>query len=298
MEEMDNLGARYRELLRAYDEATSNYDHVRAHNLWQKILVAEGEIRASRNEPHWRRTGLETLSLAEVIDRFKSVAIEYDEAGDPPENERLYWELENVQNELMRRDGDQRRKLFGLYTDVDVRVRAAAADATRTLAPILSRDRLLFIDDDNWSPPVDGADIARARLKKFFAEPHCGAPKKAELEKLSTKELVERFAKIGVLQDEAERHSKIPKYNRLFSQMQAVVAELKKRDGDQRAALTSLYGHDNMQVRLAAAKATLAVTPREARKVLEYIANSGWFPQAGDAGMSLANLDRGIFKPT
>ncbi len=46
------------------------------------------------------------------------------------------------------------------------------------------------------------------------------------------------------------------------------------------------------------AKLTLAVAPIEARAQLEAIAASKWFPQAGDAGMSLSNLDNGIFKPT
>jgi hypothetical protein len=32
--------------------------------------------------------------------------------------------------------------------------------------------------------------------------------------------------------------------------------------------------------------------------LLEMIADSNWMPQAGDAGMSLSNLDRGVFKPT
>jgi hypothetical protein len=45
-------------------------------------------------------------------------------------------------------------------------------------------------------------------------------------------------------------------------------------------------------------KATLAVAPETARRALEGLAASREFPQAGDAGMSLINLDRGIFKPT
>lgn len=49
----------------------------------------------------------------------------------------------------------------------------------------------------------------------------------------------------------------------------------------------------DMQVRLNAAKATLAVAPKAARQKLEDIAGSGW-PLAGDAGMSLWNLDRGV----
>lgn len=77
-----------------------------------------------------------------------------------------------------------------------------------------------------------------------------------------------------------------------------VANELKRREGDERSALLRLFGHPNMQVRLQAAKKTLAVAPVEARAQLEAIAASKWFPQAGDAGMSLWNLDNGVFKPT
>jgi hypothetical protein len=76
-----------------------------------------------------------------------------------------------------------------------------------------------------------------------------------------------------------------------------VEEELKARDGDQRRALLDLYDHPNAQVRLNAAKATLAVAPESARRMLQTMADSREFPQAGDAGMTLDSLDRGIFKP-
>jgi uncharacterized protein DUF2019 len=47
-----------------------------------------------------------------------------------------------------------------------------------------------------------------------------------------------------------------------------------------------------------AAKATLAVAPETALKMLRTIAESREYPQAGEAGMSLDNLKDGIFKPT
>ena len=80
--------------------------------------------------------------------------------------------------------------------------------------------------------------------------------------------------------------------------MVAVEDELKARDGDQRRELLSLYNHPNAQVRLNAVKATLAVAPEPARRALQAIADSREYPQAGDAGMSIWNLERGIFKPT
>ena len=122
---------------------------------------------------------------------------------------------------------------------------------------------------------------------------------KAEnLKELSTAALVERFAEIGVAQDRAILFDENKAFSRLYDQKVAVEQELKSRPGDQRRALMALYQHSNMQVRLIAARATLAVAPTEARQMLETIAESGWHPQAGDAGMSILNLDRGIYKPT
>lgn len=120
---------------------------------------------------------------------------------------------------------------------------------------------------------------------------------KVSLSDMTTQDLVERFAQIGRAQDEALLGGQISKFNRLFDQMAEISKELKERPGDQRRELMVLYDFPNMQVRLKAAIHTLAVSPIEARGQLETIAESKWFPQAGDAGMSLSNLDRGIFKP-
>jgi hypothetical protein len=122
--------------------------------------------------------------------------------------------------------------------------------------------------------------------------------KKTQLAKMTAQELVERFTVIAVAQDEALLGGQIAKYNRLFDQMADVSNELKARDGDQRIALMALYEYPNMQVRLKAAIHTLAVAHVLARQQLEAIADTHWMPQAGAAGMSLSNLDRGIFKPS
>jgi hypothetical protein len=80
--------------------------------------------------------------------------------------------------------------------------------------------------------------------------------------------------------------------------MVAIRDELKSRPGDQRRALLSLFDHENAQVRLQAARATLAVEPAAARSVIESIAQGRKFPQAGDAGMTIENLDSGFYKPS
>jgi Domain of unknown function (DUF2019) len=115
---------------------------------------------------------------------------------------------------------------------------------------------------------------------------------------MTAEQLVERFAAIALDQHEAIATYNNAKFNRRFLQMDAVERELKARSGDQRRALLPLYDHPNAQVRLMAAKATLAVAPEAARSLLRAIADSGSNPQAGDAGMSLVNLELGIFKPS
>jgi Domain of unknown function (DUF2019) len=117
------------------------------------------------------------------------------------------------------------------------------------------------------------------------------------LSRLTIDDLVEMFAVIGIEQDQALFDGAISKFNRLYGQMDAVSRELKTRGDDKRRALLRLYDHPNMQVRLKAAIHTLAVEPQIARKMLEAIANSGWLPQSGDAGMLLIGLDDGSFKP-
>ena len=124
------------------------------------------------------------------------------------------------------------------------------------------------------------------------------AMKRIDLSEMNVEQLVERFAAVALEQDDAILMHDNAKFTRLFWQMEAVEEELKARNGDQRQALLRLYHHPNAQVRLTAAKATLAVAPDAARRLLRTIADSKEYPQAGDAGMSLVNLDRGIFKPT
>lgn len=119
---------------------------------------------------------------------------------------------------------------------------------------------------------------------------------KRTLSKLSVEELVKLFVVLSIKQDDALLGFETQKVNRLFDRIQTVVKELKSREGDQRRALISLYTHGNPQVRLKAAKATLALEPVAARKVLESMRDIHG-PQRLDAGMTLRALDDGIFKP-
>ncbi|MGH6736207.1 MAG: DUF2019 domain-containing protein [Methyloceanibacter sp.] len=118
------------------------------------------------------------------------------------------------------------------------------------------------------------------------------------LQELTTDQLVGRFVENTLAQDEALLEGERAQFNRLFTEMRAILEELTARKGDQRRTLFPLYDHPNSQVRLKAAKNTLALAPDEARNVIQAIASSGEYPQAGEAGMCLRNLDAGVFKPS
>ena len=119
-----------------------------------------------------------------------------------------------------------------------------------------------------------------------------------QLKKLTSQELAQRYVEIGLAQDEALLMDEYGKFNRLFKNMRVVEEELRSRESDQRRVLLSFLTHPNEQVRLNAAKATLAIAPAEARRTLELLARMSVGPQSGDAGMCLWALDEGIFKPT
>lgn len=121
--------------------------------------------------------------------------------------------------------------------------------------------------------------------------------KRVVLNEANVDELVDRFAEIGLAQDQALLRDDIRAVNRLYDQLKAIERILKERHGDLRAALARLYDHPNMQVRIKAAKATLAVMPEAARAQLEAVQRTNWQPQSLEAGMSLWNLERGVFKP-
>ena len=118
-----------------------------------------------------------------------------------------------------------------------------------------------------------------------------------KLKEMSVGKLVERFVAIAIDQDKASFEENNAKFNRLFSQMEAVRSELKIRPGDQRKALLALLNHPNLQVRLKAAITTLAVAPGPSRQVLQTIASSNRLPQAANARLILNGLNDGSFVP-
>ncbi|MCO5092302.1 DUF2019 domain-containing protein [Bosea sp. (in: a-proteobacteria)] len=120
----------------------------------------------------------------------------------------------------------------------------------------------------------------------------------SKLKSLTSEELKRLFEQLCIQQYDAIERNENASYNRRYKKILAIQNELKARPGDQRRILMSLFGHPNMQVRLTAAHTNLAVDYIAARRELQAIIDEQWFPQSGDAGMTLWNIDRGFYRPT
>lgn len=118
------------------------------------------------------------------------------------------------------------------------------------------------------------------------------------LKDMSLDQLLKRFVDLALDIDRGLLRGDITRVNELGEALHAITIEMKNREGDQRRALLRLYDHPNIEVRLEAAEATLAVAPEMARRAIQAIAESGEYPQSGHAGMALSSLDRGTYKPT
>lgn len=118
------------------------------------------------------------------------------------------------------------------------------------------------------------------------------------LHSMSETEIVDAFEQFCIEQYDAMEGNANARANRLVWKVHELEMELKSRSGDQRLLLKALFGHPNMQVRLAAARATLAVDYSAARRELEAIVDEQWYPQTAEARMALENLDSGFYRPT
>ena len=111
------------------------------------------------------------------------------------------------------------------------------------------------------------------------------------LDKLTTEQLVDRFAAIGEAQHVACNRRDTRRYNRLYRQIDAVDKELHRRGPEARAALKRLYVHPDIQVRTMAGQLTADEFPAEVRPVLEAIRDSWYIPYCVDASFCLDRID-------
>lgn len=114
---------------------------------------------------------------------------------------------------------------------------------------------------------------------------------------LDDDELIARFIAAAKRMGVAVLNHDTPKANRVFQTLWAIDLVLRSRGREARMALVSLLDSDDRFVRYYAAKKLLGLVPERARPVIEWNYKYGFDPIAGDAGMLLAALDSGQYKP-
>jgi hypothetical protein len=108
---------------------------------------------------------------------------------------------------------------------------------------------------------------------------------------LSLVELVERFRVLGLAQYDAVERYQTGRYNRIYDHVEAVVAELQSRDGDQWRALLPFLESNNAQLQYLAATALKSVMPIRARNAFELLVESGRTPYSVNASIAIDRMD-------
>lgn len=101
----------------------------------------------------------------ELVELFREVTEQQYYAEQMSQNRtytKLYRDMERIEKELKRRQGDQRKLLARLFNDRNPQVRVMAAGAALAVVPVEARSVLNALDESNEYPQ---AASARGLLK-------------------------------------------------------------------------------------------------------------------------------------
>ena len=109
------------------------------------------------------------MAVGELVKRFVAIALDQSEAlleGDHAKYNRLYGEMDAVEEELQSRSGDQRRALIPLHAHPNAQVRLKSAIATLALTPEAAQRTLQTMSDRDEYPQAAYARDMLAALEK------------------------------------------------------------------------------------------------------------------------------------
>jgi hypothetical protein len=104
----------------------------------------------------------QVASVQELVACFLSIGLaQYDAAYviDTRKYNRLYASMQDVRNELRKREGDQRRALLPLLDHPNVQVRMMAANTLLAISPDLARKALESVRDSEIFPQAMDAGM-------------------------------------------------------------------------------------------------------------------------------------------
>ena len=112
------------------------------------------------------RIKLQNSTVEQLIAQFLDIALRQHEAmrrNRNSEYNRLFDQMEAVEQELRKRTGDQRRALLPLLDHPNPQVRLKSAIATLSIAPVMARQTLQTISDrEEYPEAVDAREMMRA----------------------------------------------------------------------------------------------------------------------------------------
>lgn len=121
-----------------------------------------------------KRPNLTAMTVEELVERFIAIAHEQAQAeleDDHRQGRTLYWKMEAVEEELKRRQGDQRRALLPLLSNSNLQVAMKAALSVLAFAPKEGRAVLQAITDLRWPPQALEAGMALWDLDRGVFKP-------------------------------------------------------------------------------------------------------------------------------
>lgn len=108
------------------------------------------------------RSSLNDMTVAELVDRFATLALEQDDAllmDEIARVNRLFDQLEDIKHALRSRAGDQRKALMVLYRHPNAQVRLKAAKGRLAVAPAEARNVLQTLIDGREFPQAGDAGM-------------------------------------------------------------------------------------------------------------------------------------------
>ena len=107
-----------------------------------------------------RRIPVDQLTIEELVQNFLALTLAQYEARFPSQTSkynRLYRQMNEIRDELKRREGDQRRALLPLINHENAQVRLMAASSLLTIVPDRAKRALQSVRDSRIEPPSANA---------------------------------------------------------------------------------------------------------------------------------------------
>ena len=117
---------------------------------------------------------LEEMTVDQLVERFVEIGLDQDRAlleNDVGGFNRLFDQMQAVNQELKSRTGDQRRALLSLYKHPNLQVRLKAAMTTLAIAPQAARDVLEAIKASKQQPQALDAGMSLRNFDQGIYKP-------------------------------------------------------------------------------------------------------------------------------